>query len=278
MAIHKPFVASGSENTHTFPVSHKEDFVLRAVETRANCFEWYDEWFIKDLFSQDYASQSDFDVVANRLLDFGIDHYFTARYDANNPNSLDEATWAIKALIDWFAWSFNDFNDKIKEHANEYAETLVNDMLENTKKRETTNTINTIFSRIPECVRNKSWAKKYFQNKDLDIENIFVSPNVFASQCDFATLQEQSVIAHVIRLEFETLVFLLEKSKKEIRDTIDPLEIDAELFSKINKLHALVFDWRNRAISSVHSKIMNNIYTNYVVTCLTNTNNSKIKS
>ena len=271
MAISKPFSSSEDKKTYVFPENQKEDFVSRVVETRADCFQWYDTWFIQELFNKDFATQWDFDLVADMLLDVWIEYYFDQHDTTSNPLYIDETTWTIKSMIDGFVWNFNEYKDKSLEHANELADAVVSDMLQSTKKKESQKTLKKIISRIPDCVVDESRKKQaavYFATQNPDTTNMFIAPDLFATQCDFATVQEQAVISHVILSEFQKLAFLIEATKWGIRDAIDPKEIDAEHFNRIHKLHKMVLNWKKSAYEKLQTKIMNRVYAHYLATCL----------
>lgn len=272
MSINKATSSSEEPKKHIFQDNQKEDFVSLVVESSSDCFQWYDEWFIKDLIYNEYASQEKFDALANRLLDSGVIHYFDVISSKQEPNPffVDELKTSLTSMIDQFVWSYNDFRDKLLEHANSLSTVIIQQQLDLYVKDDVENTIRSILDTIPELVKAKEDATAYFAANKVNVTNMFVYPNVFVSEFPFIALAEQPVVVHLINTEYQKFQIRLEKTKKDLMDSINPKEIDCELFHKLNHTFNMIIDWRGRVKPAIHTRIMNIVHSRYIVNTLAN--------
>ena len=125
-------------------------------------------------------------------------------------------------------------------------------------------------------VAAKKKANAYFNANIVDVTDMFVYPSAFASEFTFATIAEQSNIAFYITAQYQKFLLHMETIEKNLWESINPKEIDSELFDKVQHLHKMVLDWKNRAHKSLHTKIMNCMYSRYIVNTLVNASIQKI--
>lgn len=273
MSIHTQQSSSEDNRTYTFQNEQKEEFVLQTIATRKECFPWYDEDFIKKLFDEDFSTQDELDTFLNeRLIDYSMEYYFqnpTESHQSKETYMVDVRDQATK-VIDDLVWNFNEFKDKIIENANSIASQLVEEKYQQSIGEDTMIMLQSIKDTLPKCCMTEESKKALhkYMSTSIDVITMLNKPHLFTSWLSFASIQEQVNMSHVIIGEYQKFQIIAWNKMKDVRDKVNPKEIDSELFDSTQKLYSMVLDWKKRAYWILHVKIMNRIHSQYIVSCL----------
>lgn len=272
MSIHK-LASSQEKDTYIFPSTKKEEFVLQAIQARTECFVWYDNQILQNLFDKSYDSQIEFDSFMDNIIHQDLKYYFDTNIEVydTNPFYIDTIKNNIQAMIDTFGWNLSGFKDKILENANAIATSVIQSDFDGEIKELTTTMVNTIIQKIPSCIvskKNQQQVIQYLSKTQLP-STLFTQPNMFAASLPFANIYEQAAVVHIIHTEYQKFHILVEAKKQKFHDSIDPKQIDPELFEKVYSLQKMFLDRKWRIQKSLLTLVMSYLYRQVVADCMT---------